>query len=124
MLADKNGVLADTQKQSLSRLHNLVKELLADIEATLDRCMPKLPPILGLITVDTTPHFTLIPRKGYRTSQLFLMDPTQLVFTIPGIGQFTCNTLFQGWIDVSLPQGSSVALVSKQSTRVLYRLHN
>src|SRR5712664_4545125 len=115
MSVDKNGVSKDTQ-YNLSSLRAAIRDLRADLEAILDQRMPKLPTIDRVITVDTLPKLTPLPKQGYRKSRLLIMYPTSLIFNIPRIGQFTIEVP-SGWIQLNLPEGSSIALTSKQTTQ-------
>jgi hypothetical protein len=109
--------------QDLSRLHTVIKELLADIDALCARYTSNLPTVDRIITLDTVSKFIPLPKQGYRKSRLFVSYPTNLIFDIPGIGQCTLNDLI-GWIELGLPDGSSVALSSKLPIKMLYRLHS
>lgn len=102
--------------EPLHILAHEISELLAYID-TLWENIPKRPSVDSSLVLSGTPISLKSPR---RYSLLFLSRPIDLFIDICGIGK-VCVSMKIGWNELSVPDGTTIALASDDSLSALYR---
>ncbi|SRR6266566_6066359 len=97
-----------------TELHKAIRELREELE-TIWGSFPKLPPVVSTLALSTVP--TQLHRNKRRYSFIFFPRPANLIIRVPGLGQVPL-TLEAGWLELSMPDGTEIALTSGSLTAI------
>jgi hypothetical protein len=115
---EPKNIVADVplDEKLLAQLRTVICEFLEWIDDCWENT-PKRPPIDQSVTLSEAP---ISLKLTHRYGLLFLGKPIDLLIDMCDFGRFRIP-MKVGWNDLTLPEGTTIALASDSSLRAVYR---